>query len=152
MSDARIITESGLEARVAAIVEPEIQDLGYRLVRIKISSVNGMTLQIMAERPDGTMNVAGCEEISKAVSPVLDIEDPIERMYHLEVSSPGLDRPLFAYHAWYKGDRDAAVQELYNAGEIERARELYERVSIQGLQLIVWKLSFLSLLKKVLKR
>lgn len=94
MSEARTILETGLEARVAAIVEPEIEDLGYRLVRVKISGVNGMTLQIMAERPDGTMNVAGCEEISKAVSPVLDIEDPIDRMYHLEVSSPGIDRPL----------------------------------------------------------
>lgn len=94
MSEERTIVESGLEARVANIVEPEIEDLGYRLVRIKISGVNGMTLQIMAERPDGTMNVAGCEEISRAVSPVLDIEDPIDKAYHLEVSSPGIDRPL----------------------------------------------------------
>lgn len=94
MSEKRTIIEHGLEAKVAAIIEPEIEDLGFRLVRVKISGVNGMTLQIMAERPDGTMNVAGCEEISKAVSPVLDIEDPIDRMYHLEVSSPGIDRPL----------------------------------------------------------
>ncbi|MEL7428571.1 MAG: ribosome maturation factor RimP [Pseudomonadota bacterium] len=94
MSDARTIVETGLEAKVANIIEPEIEDLGYRLVRVKISGVNGMTLQIMAERPDGTMNVAGCEEVSKAISPVLDIEDPINRMYHLEISSPGIDRPL----------------------------------------------------------
>ncbi len=94
MSEPRTITESGLEARVAAIVEPEVEDLGFRLVRVKISGVNGTTLQIMAERPDGTMNVAGCEEISRAISPVLDIEDPIDRAYHLEVSSPGIDRPL----------------------------------------------------------
>jgi ribosome maturation factor RimP len=94
MSDKRTITETGLEAKVADIIEPEIEDLGYRLVRVKISGVNGMTLQIMAERPDGTMNVEGCEAVSKAISPVLDIEDPIDRMYHLEVSSPGIDRPL----------------------------------------------------------
>lgn len=94
MSDARTIVETGLEAKVANIIEPEIEDLGYRLVRVKISGVNGMTLQIMAERPDGTMNVAGCEEVSKAISPVLDIEDPINRMYHLEISSPGIDRPM----------------------------------------------------------
>jgi len=94
MSEKRTIVETGLEAKVAAIIEPEIEDLGYRLVRVKISGVNGMTLQIMAEYPDGTMNVAGCEEISKAISPILDIEDPIDRMYHLEVSSPGIDRPL----------------------------------------------------------
>lgn len=94
MNDARTIVETGLEAKVASIVEPEIEDLGYRLVRVKISGVNGMTLQIMAERPDGTMNVAGCEEISRAISPVLDIEDPIDKAYHLEISSPGIDRPL----------------------------------------------------------
>jgi len=94
MSDARSIVETGIDARVAAIVEPEIEDLGYRLVRVKLSNINGSTLQIMAERPDGTMNVAGCEEISRAISPILDIEDPIAQAYHLEVSSPGIDRPM----------------------------------------------------------
>lgn len=94
MSDARIIVESGVEAKVANIIEPEIEDLGYRLVRVKLSNINGATLQIMAERPDGTMNVAGCEEVSRAISPVLDIEDPISQAYHLEISSPGIDRPL----------------------------------------------------------
>lgn len=92
--DARIITEQGLDARVAAIVEPVIEDLGYRLVRTMISAANGCTLQIMAERPDGTMTVEDCETISRAVSPALDVEDPINRAYHLEVSSPGIDRPL----------------------------------------------------------
>ena len=77
MSDKRTIIESGLEAKIASIIEPEIEDLGYRLVRVKISGVNGTTLQIMAERPDGTMNVAGCEDISRTISPILDIEDPI---------------------------------------------------------------------------
>ena len=94
MSDSRSIIESGVEARIASIIEPEIEDLGYRLVRVKLSAVNGTTLQIMAERSDGTMDVGGCEEISRAVSPVLDVEDPIDRAYHLEVSSPGIDRPL----------------------------------------------------------
>ncbi len=94
MSDARIIVETGAEAKVANIIEPEIEDLGYRLVRVKLSNINGATLQIMAERPDGTMNVAGCEEVSRAISPILDIEDPISQAYHLEISSPGIDRPL----------------------------------------------------------
>lgn len=94
MSDARIIVETGVEAKVANIIEPEIEDLGYRLVRVKLSNINGATLQIMAERPDGTMNVAGCEEVSRGISPVLDIEDPISQAYHLEISSPGIDRPL----------------------------------------------------------
>nr|WP_179956234.1 MULTISPECIES: ribosome maturation factor RimP [unclassified Pannonibacter] len=94
MNEARIVTEQGLDARVAAIVEPVINDLGYRLVRVKISAANGCTLQIMAERPDGTMSVVDCEEISRAVSPALDVDDPINRAYHLEISSPGIDRPL----------------------------------------------------------
>lgn len=92
--EARIVVEQGLEARIAAIVEPVIEDLGYRLVRIKVSAANGCTLQIMAERPDGTMTVEDCETISRGVSPALDVDDPITRAYHLEVSSPGIDRPL----------------------------------------------------------
>ncbi|POF33998.1 ribosome maturation factor RimP [Roseibium marinum] len=92
--EPRIVTEQGVDARVAAIVEPVIEDLGYRLVRTRISAANGCTLQIMAERSDGTMSVEDCETVSRAVSPALDVEDPINRAYHLEVSSPGIDRPL----------------------------------------------------------
>lgn len=90
----RIIIEQGIEARVAAIVEPVIEQIGYRLVRVRVSAMNGATLQIMAERPDGSMSVEDCEAVSRAVSPVLDVEDPMDRAYHLEVSSPGIDRPL----------------------------------------------------------
>lgn len=92
--EPRLVVESGVALRVAAIIEPAIVDLGYRLVRVRVSAQNGCTLQIMAERPDGTMNVEGCEEISQAVSPALDVDDPIQAAYHLEVSSPGIDRPL----------------------------------------------------------
>ena len=92
--DERLITETGVAARVAAVVEPVIGDLGFRLVRIKVTAQNGCTVQIMAEREDGTMSVADCESVSRAVSPVLDLEDPIGRAYYLEVSSPGIDRPL----------------------------------------------------------
>ncbi|WP_019994963.1 ribosome maturation factor RimP [Aureimonas ureilytica] len=90
----RIITEQGLEARIAAIVEPAIEQVGYRLVRVRVSAMNGATLQIMAERADGTMTVEDCEAVSRAVSPVLDVDDPMDRAYHLEVSSPGIDRPM----------------------------------------------------------
>ncbi|MBN9020096.1 MAG: ribosome maturation factor RimP [Rhizobiales bacterium] len=93
-SEARIIVESGVDARVAAIAEPVVEGLGYRLVRVKTSRRNGLTLQIMAERPDGTMSVSDCEAISRDLSPALDVEDPISEAYHLEVSSPGIDRPL----------------------------------------------------------
>ncbi|KQT83931.1 ribosome maturation factor RimP [Aurantimonas sp. Leaf443] len=93
-SQERIVKEQGLEARFAAIVEPAIEQIGYRLVRVKISGLNGMTVQIMAERPDGTMAIEDCEAVSKAISPILDVEDPTDKPYHLEVSSPGIDRPL----------------------------------------------------------
>jgi ribosome maturation factor RimP len=92
--DERIILESGVDARVALIIEPVLQAIGFRLVRVRLSGQNGLTLQIMAEREDGTMTVEDCEEVSRALSPVLDVEDPIEKAYHLEVSSPGIDRPL----------------------------------------------------------
>lgn len=93
-TDPRLISVPGLPARVAAIAEPVIESLGYRLVRVKISSAEGATLQIMAERPDGTMTVEDCETISRTLSPILDENDPIEKEYRLEISSPGIDRPL----------------------------------------------------------
>jgi ribosome maturation factor RimP len=92
--DDRIIRETGIDARVAMIVEPVLRTIGMRLVRVRLLGQNGLTLQIMAEREDGTMTVEDCEEASRALSPALDVEDPIERNYHLEVSSPGIDRPL----------------------------------------------------------
>jgi ribosome maturation factor RimP len=92
--EERIVRETGIDARIAAIVEPVVQGLGYRLVRVRLSGQNGLTLQIMAERADGTMTVEDCEELSRALSPVLDVEDPVDRAYHLEISSPGIDRPL----------------------------------------------------------
>ena len=94
VSEPRLITETGIDARVAAIVEPVIVGLGYQLVRVKLSGQNGLTLQIMAEHLDGTMTVHDCEILSTAISPVLDVEDPIDKQYHLELSSPGIDRPM----------------------------------------------------------
>jgi ribosome maturation factor RimP len=93
-TDPRLIVEPGLSARVGSVAEPVIEQLGYRLVRAKVSAADGCTVQIMAERPDGTMTVEDCETISRALSPVLDVADLIERAYRLEVSSPGIDRPL----------------------------------------------------------
>ena len=90
----RLIGESGVDARVANIIEPVAESMGYHLVRVRMNGNNGGTLQIMAERHDGTMDVEGCEELSRAVSPLLDVEDPIPQAYHLELSSPGIDRPL----------------------------------------------------------
>lgn len=83
-----------MEARIARIVEPVANGLGFALVRVRITQENGMTLQIMAEDANGRFTIVNCEALSKDLSPVLDVEDPIEREYHLEVSSPGIDRPL----------------------------------------------------------
>ena len=94
LAEPRLVVEPGMAARVSAVAGPVLQGMGYRLVRIKISGEFGCTVQIMAERPDGTMQIEDCEAISKALSPVLDVADPIEKAYRLEISSPGIDRPL----------------------------------------------------------
>ena len=93
-SERRLVAESGIAARVASLAEPVVEALGYRLVRVKIAGSAEMTVQIMAERPDGSMVVADCETVSRALSPIIDAADPIDREYRLEVSSPGIDRPL----------------------------------------------------------
>ena len=94
LTEKRYVRETGLEARISRIVEPVANDLGYALVRVKVTQDNGCTLQIMAEDANGRFAINDCERLSKDLSPVLDVEDPIDREYHLEVSSPGIDRPL----------------------------------------------------------
>ena len=92
--EPRLITEPGRAARVSAIAEPVLAELGFRLVRVRVSAAAGCTVQIMAERPDGSLAIEDCEAVSRALSPVLDVSDPIEGPYRLEISSPGIDRPL----------------------------------------------------------
>jgi ribosome maturation factor RimP len=93
-SEPRLIVEQGVAARLAAIAEPVLAGLGCRLVRVRISGLSGSTVQVMAERTDGTMTIDDCEAVSRALSPVLDVADPLEGAYRLEISSPGIDRPL----------------------------------------------------------
>jgi ribosome maturation factor RimP len=115
--EPRIFNETGLDARVAAIVEPVIEDLGYWLVRVKCSSRDGFTVQIMAEKPDGTMTVEDCETCSRNISPVLDAEDPVGREYRLEMSSPGIDRPLVRLSDFDRWQGHLARVELNRAFE-----------------------------------
>src|SRR5690606_16547122 len=122
--DDRIIRETGIDARVAAIVMPVIAAAGYRLVRVRLLGQNGLTLQSMAGREDGTMDVEGCEELSRAISPALDVEDPIDKAYHLEVSSPGIDRPLVR-----KSDFEAALGHL---AKLETAVMIADRKRFRG--------------------
>jgi len=90
----RFLTEHGLEAKIAELVEPAIEDLGYRLVRVQVSGREGKAVQIMAERPDGTITIDDCETISRQLSPLFDVNDVVAGSYRLEISSPGIDRPL----------------------------------------------------------
>ena len=92
MSD--LIAKAAIDRRVQEIIEPVIADMGFELVRVRLMSGKSSTLQIMAQKPDGTIEVDECGQISTAVSAVLDVEDPILDAYTLEVSSPGIDRPL----------------------------------------------------------
>ncbi len=89
-----LIAKAAIDRRIAEIVGPVIEDLGFELVRVRLMTGKESTLQIMAQKPDGTIEVDDCGEISTAVSAVLDVEDPIVEAYTLEVSSPGIDRPL----------------------------------------------------------
>lgn len=93
-NEPRLIVETGVDRRIADIIEPVLISMGFRLVRVRLMNQNGLTLQVMAERNDGTMTVTDCEEVSMAISPALDVEDPVDKAYHLEVSSPGIDRPM----------------------------------------------------------
>jgi len=114
LAEPRLIIEQGVAARVAALATPVLTGLGYRLVRVRVSGTLGCTVQIMAERPDGTMLIEDCEAASRALSPVFDVEDPIDREYRLEISSPGIDRPLvrrsdFERHAGHEMKVEMAV-------------------------------------------
>jgi len=115
ISEARFIRETGVAAEIAALIEPPLNDLGFRLVRVTVSGRNGTTVQVMAERPDGTITVADCALISRNLSPLLDAHDPIAGHYTLEVSSPGIDRPLARasdFQAWAGQEARIETKEL----------------------------------------
>ena len=123
------------------LIEPTIVAMGYDLVRVRLGGGAEPTLQIMAERLDGaTMTVEDCEAISRAISAKLDVEDPIASAYTLEVSSPGIDRPLvrpkdyarFAGHAARIETRAPVEGRRRFTGKITAATESHVRVAIEG--------------------
>jgi ribosome maturation factor RimP len=137
-SDVRFIVETGLAAQIAAIAEPVLADLGFRLVRVVLSGRNGSTVQIMAERPDGTITVQECAEISRRLSPVLDASDPMPGQYTLEVSSPGIDRPLVRpsdFEDWAGYEAKIELRELL--GGRKRFRGLLEGVEGEEVRIEV---------------
>jgi ribosome maturation factor RimP len=110
-----LIAKTAIDRRLAAIVTPTIEGMGFELVRIRLMGGKTNTLQIMADRPDGGIGVEECGQISTAVSAVLDVEDPITENYVLEVSSPGIDRPLTRlkdFEAWKGWEARIETEEL----------------------------------------
>ena len=93
-ADRRFAKETGVSREIAELAEPVIEELGFRLVRIKVSGRDGGTVQVMAERPEGQMTIDDCAAISRKLSELLEAHDPMPGGYRLEVSSPGIDRPL----------------------------------------------------------
>jgi ribosome maturation factor RimP len=89
-----LIAKAAIDRRMAEIITPVIEDLGFELVRVRLMGGKYHTLQIMVERPEGGIEVDDCAKVSTAVSATLDVEDPLSEAYTLEVSSPGIDRPL----------------------------------------------------------
>jgi ribosome maturation factor RimP len=115
ISEARFIRETGVAAEIAALIEPALNEMGFRLVRVAVSGRNGVTVQIMAERPDGTITVKDCADISRNLSPLLDAHDPIAGHYTLEISSPGIDRLLARtsdFEAWAGHEAKVEMKEL----------------------------------------
>jgi ribosome maturation factor RimP len=138
VSEARFFCETGVAGEIAALVEPTLNDLGYRIVRVTISGRNGTTVQIMAERPDGTMTVEDCAEVSRQLSPLLDAHDPITGQYTLEISSPGIDRPLARpsdFVAWARHEARIETKEL--VGGRRRFRGMLKGLAGNDVQLEV---------------
>lgn len=122
LDEPRLVTETGVAARVAHLAEPVLAQLGYRLVRVRLLQQNGQTLQIMAERPDGAMTIEDCEAASQALSPELDVADVIANEYRLEISSPGVDRPLVRLSDFLRAVGHEAKIELTHPLESGRKR------------------------------
>lgn len=120
-----LIAKTAIDRRLAEIIQPVIEGMGYELVRIRLQGGRTATLQIMADRPEGGIDVEDCADISTAVSAVLDVEDPLEEAYHLEVSSPGIDRPLTRL-------KDFATFEGYDA-RLETAQPIDGRRRFRGV-------------------
>ena len=133
LDEPRLLSDGGGARRIAAIAAPVLRDLGFRLVRVKISAADGGTVQIMAERPDGSMNVEDCEQASIALSPVLDLEDPMSHAYRLEISSPGIDRPLVRVSDFQRAiGHEARIEMAVPVGARKRFRGMIDGVEAAG--------------------
>jgi ribosome maturation factor RimP len=126
-----LIAKTAIDKRIAGIVRSTVEGMGLDLVRVRyMGGTKKADLQIMAERPDGTMEVEDCAKLSRALSAVLDVEDPIEREYNLEVSSPGIDRPLTRLSDF---DRYAGWEAKLETEEMIDGRKRFKGV-LQGVE------------------
>jgi ribosome maturation factor RimP len=125
--DERFTRESGQAAGIAELANPVLQELGFDLVRVRLSGQDGTTVQIMIERPEGQVTISDCTAVSRRLSPVFDAYDPMPGGYHLEVSSPGINRPLVRprdFVTWAGHQARVELKELVDGrrrfkGEIE---------------------------------
>ncbi len=142
--DRRFVTENGPARAIAELVEPVIEALGFRLVRVKLSSRDGGTLQIMADHATRPINIDDCATISRELSPLLDAEDPISGPYHLEISTPGIDRPLVRprdFEDWAGYEARVTLNEMVDGRKRFRGRlEGFEKGEVRlQVQLDGWE-------------
>lgn len=143
LDEPRILTEEGPAARVASIAGPVARSLDLRLVRVAVTAQDGCTVQVMAESRSGEMSVEDCARLSRALGPVMDVEDPIQGHYNLEVSSPGIDRPLvrasdFARWQGFEAKITLARPVLHEDGQSQRRfRGWIEGLEGEGLEGVV---------------
>jgi ribosome maturation factor RimP len=131
-----LIAKAAIDRRIAEIVTPVVEDMGFEVVRVRLMTGKESTLQIMVQRPDGTIEVDECAKISTAISAVLDVEDPIVDVYTLEVSSPGIDRPLTRlkdFEQWQGFEAKVETEELIDG----RRRFKGELAGIDGDEVLI---------------
>ena len=131
-----LIAKAAIDRRIAEIITPVIEDMGFEVVRVRLMTGKESTLQIMVQRPDGTIEVDQCAQISTAVSALLDVEDPIVDVYTLEVSSPGIDRPLTRlkdFDQWKGFEAKIETEELIDG----RRRLKGELAGIDGDEVLI---------------
>ena len=131
-----LIAKAAMDKRIYEILNPAIEGMGFEIVRLRLMGGNTPLLQIMAQKPDGTMEVDGCAEISTAVSALMDVEDPIIEAYTLEISSPGIDRPLTRlkdFNQWLGYTAKIETEQLVDG----RRRFKGELAGIEGDEILI---------------
>ena len=134
----RFVEETGKAREIARLVEPAIEELGLSLVRVKSSGRDGGTLQVMVERAGGEISIEDCAALSRRMSPLLDAYDPFPQGYRLEVSSPGIDRPLVRardFEDWRGHEAKIELKELVDGRK--RFRGLLEGFEDGEVRLLV---------------